>query len=93
MPGALSAIGILASDVVKDYSRTLLLSTVGALPHASLKSEFKRLEALALGAFQAEKWPGKVQFQRSLDMRYTGQGFELPIAYPGPARGQPGVVK
>jgi len=81
MPGALSAVGILASDVVKDYSRTVLLSTADELPRGRLKTEFKRLEALALTEFKAEKWQGKVHVQRSLDIRYQGQGFELPIPY------------
>jgi N-methylhydantoinase A len=81
MPGALSAIGILSSDVVKDYSRTLLLNAEQALLHSRLNSEFNRLEAIALAEFKAEKWQGRVQFQRALDVRYKGQGFELPIPY------------
>jgi N-methylhydantoinase A len=81
MPGALSAIGILASDVVKDFSRTILLSVADALPQTPLKNEFKKLEALALAEFKAEKWEGKVRIHRSLDMRYKGQGFELSIPF------------
>jgi N-methylhydantoinase A len=41
MPGALSAIGILMSDVAKDYSRTVMLRAAGKLPLRDLGSEAK----------------------------------------------------
>jgi len=44
-PGALSAFGILVSDVVKDYSRTLLWRFADRLPQAKLQKEFRKLEA------------------------------------------------
>src|SRR5216683_5391641 len=61
-PGALSAFGILVSDVVKDYSRTLLWRFAGrlrqevgqALPQAKLEKEFRKLEAAAQKEFRAE---------------------------------------
>src|SRR5205085_11866287 len=40
MPGALSALGILMSDVIKDYSRTLLWRCESELPTQKLDSEF-----------------------------------------------------
>jgi N-methylhydantoinase A len=83
MPGALSALGILASDVVKDYSRTILLSCSGKLPKAPLTKEFARLEAQAARDFQREAWPAKVHFKRSADLRYRGQGYELNIPFTG----------
>src|SRR5437763_9358718 len=43
-PGGLSALGILASDVVKDYSRTILLRVSGKVPQARLAAEFKTME-------------------------------------------------
>src|SRR5208337_349493 len=59
-PGALSAYGILVSDVVKDYSRTLLWRIAGhpsqAVPRAKLEKEFRKLEAAALKEFGAERW-------------------------------------
>jgi N-methylhydantoinase A len=86
-PGALSAFGILVSDVVKDYSRTVLWRFAGhlrqavrqALPQAKLEKEFRKLEAAAQKEFRAERWPGALHFERSLDLRYRGQGYELNV--------------
>jgi N-methylhydantoinase A len=78
-PGALSAIGILESDVVKDFSRTVLWRVASELPRAKLEKEFRKLEAAAQKEFNAEKWSGKPHHERSLDLRYRGQGYELNI--------------
>ncbi len=79
-PGALSALGILASNVVKDYSRTVLWRVTGKLPHSALSREFATLEATAEKDFRSESWLGAPQHQRSVDIRYRGQGYELNIA-------------
>jgi N-methylhydantoinase A len=81
LPGALSALGILVSDVVKDYSRTVLWRVVGKLPHARLAQEFATLQKQAAQDFNEEAWQGKVQYQRSVDIRYHGQGYELNIPF------------
>src|SRR6202166_3798686 len=86
-PGALSALGILVSDVVKDYSRTLLWRFAGrlrqevgqALPQAKLEEEFRKLGAAAQKDFRAERWRGALHYERSLDLRYRGQGYELNV--------------
>jgi N-methylhydantoinase A len=78
-PGALSAFGILVSDVVKDYSRTLLWRLADGLPQAKLRKEFRKLEAAAHQEFRAERWRGALQYERSLDLRYRGQGYELNV--------------
>ncbi len=78
-PGALSAYGILASDVVKDYSRTLLWRFSDRLPQAKLQQEFRKLEGAAQKEFRAERWRGVLQYERSLDLRYRGQGYELNV--------------
>jgi N-methylhydantoinase A len=78
-PGALSAFGILVSDVVKDYSRTLLWRFAGRLPQAKLEKEFRELEAAAQREFRAERWRGALQYERNLDLRYRGQGYELNV--------------
>ncbi len=83
LPGALSALGILVSEVVKDYSRTVLWSVAGKIPQAKLTAEFKKLEELAATDFHAEAWPGKVRYQRSVDIRYRGQGYELNLPLGG----------
>jgi N-methylhydantoinase A len=78
-PGALSAFGILVSDVVKDYSRTLLWRFGNRLPLAKLQTEFRKLEADAQEEFRAEQWHGAPRVERSLDLRYRGQGYELNL--------------
>jgi N-methylhydantoinase A len=78
-PGALSALGILASDVVKDYSRTVLWRVSGKIPTAQLDEEFAALEKTAAQGFREESWPGRPHYQRTIDLRYRGQGYELNL--------------
>jgi len=78
-PGALSALGILASDVVKDYSRTVLWRVSRTLPEEQIRREFAVLEKRAAGEFRVEGWTGRQQFERSVDVRYRGQGYEINL--------------
>jgi N-methylhydantoinase A len=71
-PGALSAVGILLADSVRDYSRTVMLPGT-ELPH--LDPLFRELES------QANEPNPTALFERSLDLRYRGQGYELNIPY------------
>jgi len=79
LPGALSALGILASDVVKDYSRTVLWQVSGKLSETHLNQEFSELEKQAARIFKQEGWQGKARYEKSVDVRYRGQGYELSI--------------
>jgi N-methylhydantoinase A len=79
LPGALSALGILASDVVKDYSRTVLWRASGKVPTEQLNREFIILEKTAAKDFREEAWQGSPHYNRSVDLRYRGQGYELNI--------------
>ncbi len=70
-PGALSAYGILVSDFVRDYSRTVMLQPgdVGIEENlGALEDGARRDLPDALAVY-------------SLDMRYAGQGFELNVAW------------
>jgi N-methylhydantoinase A len=82
-PGALSALGILASDVVKDYSRTVLWRVSGKIPQADLNREFAALEKTAANDFRLEGWQGSPRYARSVDLRYRGQGYELNLPVTG----------
>lgn len=73
MPGALSALGILISDVVKDYSRTVMLPT----DSPELEKHFCELEQRARKEFANDGLAGVGV--RSLDIRYIGQGYELNV--------------
>jgi len=82
-PGALSALGIFASDVVKDYSRTVLWRVSEKIPLWRLNDAFAALQKKAAEDFRAEAWPGKIQYRRSVDIRYRGQGYELNLPLTG----------
>src|SRR5215470_9786567 len=69
-PGALSALGILWSDVVKDYSRTVLWRLSREVPQAKLNQEFTVLERAAKKDFAGERWDGATRFIHTIDLRY-----------------------
>jgi len=74
MPGALSAVGILLADAVRDYSRTLM---VPGTRMSELEAEFRALEEVG-----AREFAGKTfEVERSVDLRYVGQGYELNMAH------------
>ena len=73
MPGALSALGILGADVVRDYSRTVMTSDDNSL----LDKHFSELEADGSADFEAEGLSGACI--RSADLRYAGQGYEINV--------------
>ena len=75
--GTLSALGVLAADVVKDQSRTVMLSPAKI---RQLERTFKELEREASQILKAEGFANSRQrHERSLAMRYRGQSFELEI--------------
>ena len=73
MPGALSAFGILGANVVRDYSRTVMTSA----SDFALEKHFSDLEAQATAEFTHEGLTGSSN--RSADLRYAGQGYEINI--------------
>ena len=78
-PGALSAIGVATSDVLKDQSRTVMLAA-GAGVDKTLEGTFKDLERTARRVLRAEGFEeSKQRHERSLFVRYRGQSFELEI--------------
>jgi N-methylhydantoinase A len=76
-PGAFSALGLLCTDVVHDYIRSELKPLADVTPtHA--EDIFRQLEAKAREELAAEGMsPAAASFLRELDLRYTGQGYEL----------------
>src|SRR4051812_25347804 len=76
-PGAFSALGLLCTDVVHDYIRSELRPLLEVTPdHA--EDIFRQLEAKARDELKAEGMDaGAARFVRELDLRYTGQGYEL----------------
>lgn len=79
--GALSALGMLLADARKDYVQTLLLPTRALRPQ-TLEDGFQRLEQRAVAELEAEGFDRRrVVLERSLDLRYAGQGFELTVPF------------
>ena len=76
MPGALSALGILLADVVRDHARTVMLASDGI---HDLERPFAELEQTARAEFAAEGLTGVPEC--SLDLRYSGQGYELNVPW------------
>ena len=85
-PGILSALGVAIADVVKDYSRTVMLKGED-LNRLRMDEEFLGLEGLARRELESEDLPvERMTARRFLDVRYLGQSFELTIDYPSAAR-------
>jgi N-methylhydantoinase A len=78
-PGALSALGMLLADAVRERSRTVL-RRADSLGPGELDALFAPLEQRGRFELAAEGFdPGAVACERSLDMRYLGQSFELAV--------------
>jgi len=76
----LSAIGIVAADVVQDQSRTVMLE-VNSRTARKLNVVFREMEAAARATLRREGFAAASQrHEQLLAMRYTGQSFELEIA-------------
>lgn len=79
-PGALSALGILISDVVKDQSRTVLLHGL-QLPAKKMQAIYAELQQEIAAELKKEQWQGTVVYEPSADLRYRGQGYEINLPY------------
>jgi N-methylhydantoinase A len=76
-PGAFSALGLLCTDVVHDYIRSELIPLDDVAPEHA-EAIFRDLEAKACDEAASEGLdPAAARFVRELDLRYTGQGYEL----------------
>jgi N-methylhydantoinase A len=71
--GALSALGMLMADAVRDYA-------AGVLGREDLEKQFAALER------RARRESPAAEIERSADLRYRGQSYELNVPWPGAAR-------
>ena len=88
-PGILSALGVAIADIVKDYSRTVMLRGQD-MSREKLGKEFAALEEQAYEDMGQEGLNvERLLAQRFLDVRYVGQSYELTVDYPStsPATG------
>jgi N-methylhydantoinase A len=84
-PGGLSALGILRADVVREFSRTVLLAASHWADTArQLPGLFRPLVLAAGRALRSEGFaPANIRIERRLDMRYAGQAYELSVPAAG----------
>jgi N-methylhydantoinase A len=79
IPGAFSALGLVSTDLKRDYVRTVYTTTAAADP-AALEAAFAELEREGAAMLdRAGVAPERRRFERSIDARYERQSYELPI--------------
>jgi N-methylhydantoinase A len=76
----LSAFGMLAADVVKDYTQTVMLP--GDTPIHEISAALDPLANRGFTEIQYEGvFPDDIRLEKFLDMRYTGQSYELTVPW------------
>ena len=81
-PGILCAMGLLLTDLRADFATTRL-TVLGRAALPAMSDAFASLRAQAEAWFGAEDIAGAARrVTRTVDMRYAGQNYELPVALP-----------
>ncbi|QFG67784.1 hydantoinase/oxoprolinase family protein [Ornithinimicrobium pratense] len=81
-PGNVSAFGLLTVDVKNDYVQTMVAKHA-ALDLGALQQAYTELTERAAHALDIEGFtPEQHQYQRSADLRYVGQAFEVRVSVP-----------
>jgi N-methylhydantoinase A len=81
-PGTFSAMGLLVTDLMHEYSRSLL-ERLDRVCADRAEGALRELEAEGAKQLQAEGIsPVRIELRRSADLRYVGQSFELNIGLP-----------
>ena len=76
-PGLTSALGLLASDVIYEQSRTVMGSSSNPEP-SQLEADFSKLEIDILHQLRTDGFQeSDIEITRQVDCRYAGQGYEL----------------
>ena len=79
--GVTSALGLLAAPPAFDLTRTRRVP-FEQLDFATLQRDFLEMEQEAEDLLRQVDSQGEVQFARSLEICYVGQGFQIPVALP-----------
>ncbi len=81
--GVLSALGLLISDVVYDYSTSMVRRFEDVDPEA-LRDAFAAFESEGRAELRdAGRADDELAFERTLDLRYAGQSFDLSVPVEG----------
>ena len=83
IPGAFSALGLVGTDLRRDYVRTVYTTAAAADPCA-IEAAFRTMEAEGSGMLErAGIDAARRRFDRSVDARYAGQSYELNVPVAG----------
>ena len=90
-PGLTSALGLLATDLSYDFSRTQI-QLLSKPDLGKIADDYTQLSGLALAQLEHDRIPSeKMVFVRIADCRYEGQGYELRVQAPSGEVGAPWV--
>src|SRR5206468_2541494 len=79
VPGAFSALGLVASDLKRDYVRTLY-ADLGSVDPARVAAMFAAMEIDGLAMLDAAQVPEERRaMPRQMDVRYRRQAYELTV--------------
>jgi N-methylhydantoinase A len=79
IPGGFSALGLVASDIRRDYARTLYTPLDAARPH-DVAEAFQAMERSARDTLaRAGVPPARSEIARAADLRYRRQAYELTV--------------
>ena len=90
-PATFCALGAILADVKRDYVRSRRLRFAdGARAALELAAIFRGLESRASSWIRSEgELLGEAAFEAALDMRYSGQAYDLQVAIPDALRVEP----
>ena len=81
VPGAFSALGLVATDLRRDYSRTLYADLAYIVPD-EVQDAYAQMEKNAIAMLGDANVPeGQRELVRSADLRYPQQAYELTIPF------------
>ena len=87
-PGITSAVGLLTTELRYDAVRTQF-QVSGKLDLDRLNGDMAAVEAGIASQFEADGVPrADIEFERSGDLRYVGQGYELRVPFPAGSLGR-----
>jgi N-methylhydantoinase A len=79
IPGAFSALGLVGTDLKRDYVQTFFETTASADP-AAMEKAFAELEAAGRAMLERARVPeDRRRFERAVDARYVRQSYELAV--------------
>lgn len=95
-PGITSSLGLLVTDLLHEYSTTMI-RRVDLADAAAVEAVFRNLEGQARSVLAREGISaGQMSFTRRVDMRYVGQSYELTVLLPSRPLDQsdfPGILE